>query len=169
MTGPEYVAEKILSILAVGTRQALAEDGLHHAATALSGDYHIDRVTRRAHFTLRTELAVEHLPDQAMPFAVRGIQSYPTWLTWFDHFKATYRLRWWARWWVRRHPPRHRWTEVAVNQHITVPLRAAWKFPYIPVTPADLGRSYLHVWTGQPTVDWTDSDFAPEQRGNVNG
>lgn len=169
MTSPEQVSEQILNILTVKTQQALTEEGLHHAAAALTGSYVIDRAIRRAHLILRTELAVEHLPDQAMPFTVRGVQSYPTWLTWFDHFKATYRLRWWVRWWVRRHPPRYRWTEVTVNQHITVPLRAAWKFPYIPVTPADLGRSYLHVWTGQPTVDWTDSDFAPEQRGNVNG
>lgn len=152
---------RTLDRLVVAVRKALTGAALHHAANALTGRQWFDHLSERTYLDLRTELAVDHLPDQAYPFTVRGVQQYPVWQTWRDHFKATYRLRWWAAWWVRRHPPRHRWTEVTVSQQITVPLRAAWKYPHLPAPDVTLGRPYLHAWTDEPIVDRTDSIGEP--------
>lgn len=161
MTDPTYptatsTADKIFQILTTRIRRQLTEEGLHHAAQYLTVSTSRDPLTERTWIDLRTELAVEHLPATAHPFQVVGVQQYPVWATWRDHFKHQYQLRWWARWWVRRHPPQHRWTDVRVNQRITVPLRAAWKYPHVPVVPSSLGRTYLHTWTDPAAVTWSD-------------
>lgn len=158
----DYQPDRILPLIAVAVRRDLTEQALHHAAATMTVQQYADFLGRGVTMALRTQLAVEHLPDTAHPFTVQGVQQYPVWQTWWDHFKSTYQLRWWARWWVQRHPPRHRWTDVTVNQRITVPLRAAWKFPHIPHVPADLGRAYLHTWTDPAVVAWTDSTGNPD-------
>jgi hypothetical protein len=110
---------------------------------ALTAAQQRDYLRDRIYYTLRHDLLAERLPTRTLRFT----PTHPRWATWWDHLKATYRMRWWAAWWVRRHPPRH----VDEPVPVVVDVQAAWTYPHAPV-PGGLGYSVLKVDT--PTTYW---------------
>lgn len=102
---------------------------------------------------IETELLAERLPPTKLHDAASF--TVPRFATWFDHFVATYRNRWWGRP-LRRHalryvdePHTHR-TEVVVLDRWTYP-RATMVLP---------GRDFGHVVL-KSQASWNQRDVTP--------
>lgn len=64
--------------------------------------------------------------------------------SWWDHFKATYRRRWWMRW--RRWEVRYTLREATAVAEVKVEANIAVLFPHAEDLPARLGPAYPVVW-----------------------
>jgi hypothetical protein len=64
--------------------------------------------------------------------------------SWWDHFKAAYRRRWWMSW--RGWEVRYVWVEETAVATITVEATMAAVFPHAQDFPDTLGRGYPVVW-----------------------
>jgi hypothetical protein len=121
-------------------------------AASLRAETARDYITEDIIVRLSGDLLAETLPPLKLIDSTAF--TVPRFATWFDHFAATYRSRWWA-WPLRRHvvryvdePHTHR-TEVAVRNHWTYP-RATRVLP---------GRDFGHVVLKSEA--WNDGNVTP--------
>jgi hypothetical protein len=70
--------------------------------------------------------------------------------SWWDHFKAAYRRRWWMRW--RRWQIHYTMREATAVAEIKVEATIAAVFPHAQNLPDVLGRAYPVVWGGRGSM-----------------
>jgi hypothetical protein len=110
---------------------------------------HLDRVTNRMRLDLRAAVLAETLPPHHIDTVVRGHRVMPRHATWWDHFKDTYRLRWWMCWrrWRVNYVHVPQWTDFRVR----VPVREHWVYPRAAVPlPPEFGGPVLTTMVDEP-------------------
>jgi hypothetical protein len=75
--------------------------------------------------------------------------------SWYDHWKATYRGRWWMRW--RRWEVRYNIEHHPIKARIEVDMTKHWTFPEADIVPAELGSPMGYI-TNTRSRPWYDDD-----------
>lgn len=84
-----------------------------------------DRVANRLRFQLRTEVWGQRLAPEVTSHNAEWHET--RWASWWDHFKDTYRQRWWLRALVRRRPVRY--VDIPHSREITLTVESYRTFP----------------------------------------
>lgn len=133
-----------------------------------------DHVADRLYVGFKATVTTERLPVQTVRHEWHGTHAFtftehttvPRHATWWDHFKDTYRARWWLRALVQRRPPQyidqtvtvHVDKERACRHDVAVPVRAAWIFPKAPPIDLHLGPAYVQTWHDDPFLSGVDTE-----------
>lgn len=86
---------------------------------------------------LRAHVLAHQLPPETVVAVVSGDTEAKRFATWWDHFKATYRARWWMLW--RRWDINYTTVKVPYEHLTNVTVRGAWTFPEARIYPPELG------------------------------
>jgi len=76
---------------------------------------------------LRSFVLAHQLPPETITQTISGTTQDGRHATWWDHFKATYRGRWWMRW--RGWQINYRLVDVPYFHTVQVVVRGHWSFP----------------------------------------
>lgn len=76
---------------------------------------------------LRSFVLAHQLPPETITQVVDGTTPDHRHATWWDHFKATYRSRWWMRW--RGWHINYHTVDVPYSSTVKVVVRGHWTFP----------------------------------------
>ncbi len=74
--------------------------------------------------------------------------------TWFDHWKATYRGRWWMRW--RRWTVRYNIEHHPITVRVAADLTRYWTYPEASITPPEFGEPVRYATVRQIPTEPTD-------------
>ncbi|TDB88314.1 hypothetical protein E1091_15315 [Micromonospora fluostatini] len=124
------------------------------------GPYAADRLTLRKQFEWAGyELSTSVLADRLSTEHVERNRSVTVttvrFTTWWDHFKAAYRGRWWMRW--RYWPVRQTVAEQTVTVTVAINLERFWTFPRAPVALPDLGAPVRAIVPNPLPLRYSDS------------
>lgn len=116
--------------------------GVRHLPEPL-GFYSTEQLElRRLLEPMMYELTTMVLADRIDETEIREQRSetvyFPRFATWWDHFKATYRGRWWMRW--RRWQVRFVAEDVTVTAKVVVDLTRYHTYPQANIVPPEFGR-----------------------------
>lgn len=144
-----------LNQLKVATRRVLSAEFAFMADTAefnVERDYLTDQIV----MDMCARVLAEQLPPQTIDYAVRVETTDPRFATWWDHYKATHRARWWMRW--RSWSVAYVDTIVAIDRIVTVAVRDNWTYPRAAVRMPDHFGAPVLVSLVESTDlgDWRD-------------
>lgn len=134
----------IVESLRVGFEHDLADEFLRRFDIQVTRERLMD-VFR---FRVRTAVFGQRLPTEHVTHD--AVWHETRWATWWDHFKDTYRQRWWLRALVRRHPVRY--VSIPHTRKIELTVEAYRKYPEAKLRiPEDLGPVVYQVdtWTAE--------------------
>ncbi|MGC4886723.1 hypothetical protein [Micromonospora sp. DT227] len=103
--------------------------------------------------TLSMSVLAEQLPTERVRGHRREVIQTARFATWWDHWKATYRGRWWMRW--RRWSVRQLVDEHELEATAVVDLRRYWTYPRAAVPVPQLGdpvKVMLHESVKEPAA-----------------
>lgn len=113
--------------------------------SALDNTTAVQYIAEELALRLRGHVLAHQLPPQTRTTVVEGNTEDLRHATWWDHFKATHRGRWWMRWraWTINY------TTVAVpyRHPVTVTVRDHWSFPDARIYPRALGAPVMITLT----------------------
>lgn len=144
MNEPQFATFKQVALqqLKVACRRVLSAELPFVAGTARFDVSMMEWISRDLMLDVQARVLAEQLPPQEITHHVRVWTTDPRHATWWDHFKATYRGRWWMGW--------HRWeiryvdTPVWLDRRVTVAVRDHWTYPRATVgLPPSLGSPVL--------------------------
>ena len=103
---------------------------------------------------LKSQVLAHQLPPETYRQVVEGTAEDHRFATWWDHFKATYRSRWWMRW--RTWPIYYTRVQVPYRHTAEVVVRGHWSFPdaRIAAYPEELGAP-VYVAITEPRTTFT--------------
>lgn len=128
-------------------RYALQQRIGRQVAESLRVNEYADMVTGDMVAALEVGLFAEELPPTHLDDVVEF--DVPRFASWWDHFAATHRQRWWGRW--LRQP---RFVDERHSHRTRVDVRARWTYPR--ATTVLPGRDYGHVvLKSDAAVSWT--------------
>lgn len=127
----------------VACQQSVA--GLPHVAAHLQPMIVLDEFHRMA-LRLRSTVLTQTLPPQTIIQEAKGFTDQHRYATWWDHFKATHRQRWWMRW--RRWDVAYTTDRIPFEGRSSVTVRARWMMPRAPALPDALGPAVLYTEVG---------------------
>ncbi len=88
--------------------------------------------------------------------------------SWWDHWKATYRGRWWMRW--RRWEVRYNIEHQPIEARVEVDMTKYWTFPEADIVPAALGAPLGYITNSRRSVRysteppyWTEETRAEQE------
>lgn len=92
---------------------------------------------------LRTFLLTDKLGDKEIREERTVDHECVRFATWWDHWKATYRGRWWMRW--RRWTVRYNIEHHPLTARVSVDMSRYWTFPEADVYPDSLGAAVPYI------------------------
>ena len=126
-------------------RYAVRHDPLHLGAYS-AGRVDLRQLLDPMMFELSTAVLSERLPTEQVTRRRRETIETARFATWWDHWKATYRGRWWMRW--RRWSVRQLVDTHEIEAVAAVNLDRHWTFPRAAVAVPELGEPVRVIqWT----------------------
>lgn len=102
---------------------------------------------------LATQVLADNLGQERISETVRGRVEVARFAGWWDHFKATYRGRWWMRW--RRWQINYTISRQPAVARVDIDLTRYWTYPEADVLPLEeFGRPYFLMTHGRPVARW---------------
>lgn len=96
---------------------------------------------------IRSRVLSQRIPPQTIHQPASGWTDQQRFATWWDHFKATYRQRWWMRW--RRWAVHYTTDRIPFEGRTTIQIHGKWLMPYAPALPIpsefEFGEAVLHA------------------------
>lgn len=152
---------RMLEAMRVGIRQD-PTFALHdrQVGSYSAGEIMLSRVIEPMMLELATYLLTEKLGEERIVEERVVDHECLRFATWWDHFKATYRTRWWMRWrrWEVCFNIEHR----PIRARVEVDMTKHWTFPEANIVPAELGRPMGYItntrrrqWYADESPHWT--------------
>lgn len=125
------------------------------------GSYASDRMELVRHlehmcWELRTYILADQLGEERVTRTHRETAEFVGFATWWDHFKATYRGRWWMSW--RRWQINYKVSEKHVDGRVDVDMTKYWAFPQANVPVPELGEPVRWLINNRTTAQWSGSE-----------
>lgn len=120
--------------LRVGVRQRISRQ----VAESMRLETFQDMITNDLVAAMMAELLAERLPPEHVDHTITF--DAPRFATWREHFRATYRERWWGRLLRLRAP---RYIDEPISHTVRVDVRSHWTYPQ--ATTVLPGRDFGHV------------------------
>lgn len=121
-------------------------------ATVLGQTADLVHLAESMSYELRAGLLADKLPPQRVTHRVNDTHTVTFPRTWWDHFKAAYRRRWWMRWrdWHVEHEQHH----YTCDHKVVVDIEGHWTYPEATVPlPQDFGNGvYVAIVNGPRLV-----------------
>lgn len=115
--------------------------------------------------TLSTYVLADHVGDEEVVRTHRETGEFVGFATWWDHWKATYRGRWWMRW--RKWRINYKISELHVDGKVQVDLKQYWAYPRANIAPPEFGEPVRWIQTEAIQQRWGSTEgkrFTTEER-----
>jgi hypothetical protein len=114
------------------------------AAARLNYRVRRDPVLHDLVYELNTQILGRKGPRKVYEQSCSATAGVVRFASWWDHFKATYRRRWWMRW--RRWEVHYFWREETAVATARVVASIGVIFPHARNLPEQLGEPYSVIW-----------------------
>jgi hypothetical protein len=108
-----------------------------------AGEMQLSKVIDPMMLELATYLLTEKLGEERIVEEHVEEHDCLRFASWFDHWKATYRSRWWMRW--RRWEVRFNIEHQPVRARVEVDMTKYWTFPEADIIPSEMGRPMGYI------------------------
>lgn len=146
-------------------RVAVRTDPLVRLGYFSASQMEISKILHDDMIQFATNLLADNLGEEKAIANSRQTEEFVGFATWWDHFKATYRGRWWMSW--RKWRINYKIDELTVLGQIEVDLKRYWAYPKAEITPPEFGEPVRWTITNLPQTRWdktTEKRFSAEER-----